>query len=43
MDTNKIIAKSYQIVKALFQINSFLYVQRNSFLIKSAHWRITRS
>ena len=36
METNKIIAQNYQIIKPLFQINNYLYVQRNPFITKFA-------
>lgn len=36
METNKIIAQNYQIIKPLFQINSYLYVQRTPSITKFA-------
>lgn len=43
METNKIIAQNYQIVKPLFQINSYLYVQRTTLTIQSAHLKTMKS
>lgn len=42
MEANKIVAQHYKIVKPLFQINSYLYVQRTLLFTQSARSKTTK-